>query len=443
MKKFILSALALLLAGGTCIEANAQELTKEQKAALKAEQKAFSGFLKEAKKKSTTGEGYTPDVAAARAAIAEAAKSPLAKDNAEFYLQAGKVETAAWTEAAQKSDYPAYAASAKAGFDYYKKAYNAANGNKGIITEAQQGAFNLYQNTDGLAMIGNVYYQQEDFKSCLEAWAVAKTAFNEPVLTSNPLAAAILPKYAADSTINNLALNSYHVAQYMMQDTVAAIKELLFLKDRATDDVQRNQVLQSLALDYYALDDTLAFEAVLKEGVEKLPNEAWYVNNLINVYVNRGDLNSAATFLDKALEKDADNVVLVNMKGNLLEQQGNVEEALTYYEKALALDPASASVNSSLGRYYYNRALVVEDEYYGKKKFDEGDRQAAPLYAKALPYYENAFAFDTERKDKGIAVALRTLYGRQIAKGGATKQTFVQKYNEVSEAYGFNLFGAQ
>ena len=451
MKKIILSALSLILVGACCVDVNAEEKTKEQlkaeAAAQKALKKEFDGFMKLAKKNSQTGEGLTPNVAAAREAIANAAKSPLAEGNASFYLQAGEVEKVAFYEAAQKSDYPSYAASASAGYEYFSKAYNAAANaakpdNK-TMSAAQAGALDLYRQTSGLSMIGNVYYQTKEYEKCLAAFRKSMTAFNDPVIASqkgNPLADLVIDPSAADSTINNLSLNCFSVAQYMLNNTTEAIKELVYLKDHATDETQLNQVLQSLALDYYALDDTAAFESTLKEGYQKLPNEQWYVTNLINVYIGRGDLNSASTFLDKAIEADPNNAQLVNTKGLLLEQQGNVEGALTYYQKALELDPSSASVNSSLGRYYYNRAQAVEEEYYSKKKFDEGDRQAQPFYEKALPYYEAAYAFDSERKDKNIAVALRMLYGRQVAKLGASTaagKEVAAKRAEVSAAYGF------
>lgn len=451
MKKIILSALSLILVGACCIDVNAQEKTKEQlkaeAAALKALQKEFDGYMKVAKKNSQTGEGLTPNVAAAREAIASAAKMSLAEGNADFYLLAGQVESCAFMEAAQKSDFPGYAASASNGFNYYKKAYEAAKSaakpNAKVIAAAQQGAFEIYRQTSGLSMIGNVYYQTKEFDKCLAAFRTAKTASQEPVIASqsaNPLVKLEIDRNSADSTINNLSLNCFSVAQYMLNDTVEAIKELIYLKDNTTDETQLNQVLQSLALDYYALDDTVKFEATLKEGVQKLPNEQWYITNLINVYIGRQDLNSASSFLDKAIEADPNNAQLVNTKGLLLEQQGNVQDALTYYEKALALDPSSASVNSSLGRYYYNQAQNVEEEYYTKKKFDEGDRQAQPFYDKALPYYEAAYAFDTERKDKNIAVALRMLYGRMVAKAGASSakgKEISAKRAEVSAAYGF------
>lgn len=444
MKKVILSALALILVGANCVDVNAQEKSKEQlkaeAAAQKALKKEFDGYVKIAKKNSQTGEGLTPNVPAAREAIANAAKMSLAEGNASFYLVAGAVESIAFSQAAQAQDYPGYAAAAAACFDYYKKAYASANGNAKVVTEAQQGALNIYQQTSGLSMIGNVFYQEKEFDKCLAAFRAAKVAGQEPVLTSNPLAKAIVELNTADSTINNLCLNCFSVAQYMLNDTTEAIKELVYLKEHAVDDEQLNQVLQSLALDYYGLDDSLAFEATLKEGVQKLPNENWYVNNLINVYINRGDLNSASEFLDKAIASDPNNATLINTKGMLLEQQEKVDEALKFYEKALELDPSSASVNSSLGRYYYNRAQAIEDEYFNKKKFEEGDRQAQPMYDKSLPYYETAYALDTERKDKNIAIALRGLYGRTIAKVGSTSakgKELAAKRKEVSEAYGF------
>lgn len=445
MKKIILSAITMLLVGSACcVEVYAQKakLTPEEKAA----QKLFEGYLKDAKKNGTVDEmnPAPKDIDAARKAIQAAAQMPLAEGNAKFYLQAAQVENAAFTVAAQANDLPNYAAAAQTGFEYYKKAYDAAIAqpkvdNK-IVTAAQQGAFQLFQQTSGLAMIGNVFYQLQDYRKCLEAFRTAKTAANAPVLTSNPLAKSLLDVYLADSTINNLSLNCFSVAQYQLQDTVAANEELIFIKDHPADDTQLNQIMQQLALNYYGADDTLAFENILQEGVRRLPSEPWYVNNLINVYINRGDLNSASQFLDKAIEADPQNVALLNTKGMLIEQQGKVDEALTYYEKALAIDPTNSSVNSSLGRYYFNRALATEDEYYNKKKFDEGDRQAAPLYEKSLPFYETAYAFDSEHKDKNIAVALRNLYGKKIARLGSSSaeaKELAAKRAEVSAAYGF------
>ena len=447
MKKIVLSALALILVGASCIDLNAQEKSKEQlkaeAAAQKALKKEFDGYMKIAKKNSQTEEGMTPNVPVAREAIQNAAKSPLAEGNAEFYLVAGQVENAAFVQAAQAQDLPTYAASAQAGFDYFSKAFSAANGNTKIMSAAQQGALAIFQNTSGLSMIGNVYYQTNEYEKCLAAFRAAKTSADAPVIASqkgNPIAQLTIEKCTADSTINNLALNCFAIAQYNLSDTTEAIKELLFLKDRINETEQLNQVLQQLALNYYGREDSIAFENTLKEGVQRLPSESWYINNLINVYINRNDLNSASVFLDKAIESDPNNAALINTKGLLLEQQEKIDEALTFFEKALQLDPTSASVNSSLGRYYYNRAQAIEDEYFNKKKFDEGDRQAQPMYDKALPYYEKAYAFDTERKDKNIAIALRALYGRIIAKAGSTsakgKEVKAMR-DEVSAAYGF------
>ena len=452
MKKIVLSALALILVGAGCVSANAQQKTKEQlkaeAAAQKALKKEFDGYMKTAKKNSQSDPttGVKPNLPVAREAIKKAEAMSLAEGNAEFYLLAGQIESLAFIESAQASDYPGYAAAAEAGFNYFSKAYDVSVNDKKLakfVAPAQKGALDIYTQTSGLSMIGNVYYQTKEYEKCLKAFRIAKTAFNTPVIASqrsNPIAELSIEKFAADSTINNLSLNSFSVAQYMLNDTTEAIKELLYLKEHVTDPTTTNQVFQALALDYYAMDDTVKFEATLKEGIDRVPNEPWYITNLINLYIGRNDLAAAGVFLDKAIEADPSNATLISTKGQLLEQQEKIEEALTYYEKALAIDPASATVNSALGRYYYNRAQNIEEQYYSKKKFDEADRQALPMYEKALPYYEAAYSFDTERKDKGIAIALRMLYGRQISKLGSSSaagKELKAKRDEVSKAYGF------
>ena len=104
MKKIILSALALLLVGATCVDVNAQEKTKEQlkaeAAAKKAMKKEFDGYLKTAKKNSQFGEGVTPNIEVAREAIKNASKLSISEGNADFYLTAGQVETTAFKLAA-------------------------------------------------------------------------------------------------------------------------------------------------------------------------------------------------------------------------------------------------------------------------------------------------------------------------------------------------------
>ena len=394
MKKIVLSAIALALLGAGCITANAQEKTKEQlkaeAAAQKALKKEFDGYMKVAKKNSQSdpATGVKPNVPVALEAIKKAEAMSLSNDNAEFYLLAGQVEYIAFQEAAQASDYPGYAAAAQAGFNYFSKAYDLSLNDKKLtkfVAPAQKGALDIYSQTSGLSMIGNVFYQTKEYDKCLAAFRTAKTAFNIPVIASqrsHPVSELTIAQYAADSTINNLSLNCFSVAQYMLNDTTEAINELIFLKDRVADETTTNQVLQALALDYYALDDTVKFEATLKEGVKRLPSEPWYITNLINLYIGRNDLNAASEFLDKAIESDPNNADLIRTKGLLLEQQEKIEEA--------------------------------------------------------LPYYEAAFSFDSERKDKGIGIALRQLYGRRIAKVGKTSaegKELTAKRQEVCAAY--------
>ncbi|MBQ0057467.1 MAG: tetratricopeptide repeat protein [Bacteroidales bacterium] len=443
MKKLILSAIALVLVGGACcVEANAADkakLTPEEKAL----QKEFKALLKEANNKSKTDEfAPTPaDLPAARVAIEKAAKMSLAEGNAEFYTIAGKIEEETLKKAQQENDFTTYASSGLAGFQYYSKAYNAAlaDNQKKFIQPAQQGALFLYQATGGLVNAGGAFYQVQEYQKSIEAFRTAIAATKEPVLTSNPLAALTLEQCSADTTINSISYSIFQVAFFGLQDTVTANKELIYLKDHTTDTKLLNQYLQMLAQNYYAADQMTDFENTLKEGMQRIPEESWYIRYLIQTYIDKKDYTSAKGFLDKAMESDPKNVVFLNTKGWLLETEGNADEALKYYEKAYAIDPSDYSINASLGRYYFNQAQEIIDKYEKLKKWEEGDRQAEPVIEKALSYYEAAFALDTERKDKNICFALRGIYGPKIAKLGLSSpaaKPLKAKYAEISEAYG-------
>ena len=171
------------------------------------------------------------------------------------------------------------------------------------------------------------------------------------------------------------------------------------------------------------------------------PENNWYGRNLLNIYLDRKEYAEAAGFIDNIIATDPDNATFVDLKGRLLEMQNDIDGAQACYKRATELDPTSASSWSNLGRIYFNKAQAVEDELYTKKKWDDGDKVAGPMYNEALPFYENAFAFDTERKDNTIANAMRSILYKQFQKPSCpNKKELIAKYNEVSAAYGLPEF---
>ena len=353
------------------------------------------------------------------------------------YLLAGATESIAFNDAVSKSDYAKLAASGQAAFENYKKAYAAAlNKYPSIAQTAQEGALKIYEKTSGLSSIGLAYYQQKEYRKALDAWHASMIAFNEPVLISNPDAQGWIKEYSQSSFIDKSVEYCVSVAYHNLEDK-EAIKELLFLKSIAQGKDAKNKVYEALALKYRVTDDMSAYESTIKEAAGKFPDEPLYIAHLIDLYSDRKDYNSAIQIIDKALVKDPNSVHYNRLKGYTLEQQGKVEAALPFYEKAIKLDPNDLTTITLIGLYYVHRAEAIQDKYNDLKQYEEGNRQAAPFFEKALPYYEKAWSLDKENKGNGYV--LSTLYvfkAQQAGENTPEGKLWIEKWKKLRTELG-------
>lgn len=449
MKRIILTALAAALTlGSFTAYAGGDDAEKAAKKAAKEELKAFNKALKEAKKAS---EGTTPDFAAARAAIATAQANSNSKDNPEFYFAAGEVEYAQMNNERNKPalggkmDEKTIYDCTDAAYDYYTKAYElykAQDPKAKNLETAKAHAFECYQITGGLRANAGYWYNAKDWKKAYAAFSKSIEATQSDLIkegaAQNPiLQETVYAPLAADSTINQTMFNRAVVAIYS-EDHNLAITALEAMKDK---NYETNLIYQSLAKEYLALQDTAKFVDLLKDGVQKMPEEPWYATSLMNVYLEQKNYAEAANYIDNIIKSDPNNARFVDLKGRLLEMQGDNAAAEECYKKATELDATNYQSWSNLGRIAFNRATDKENELYDKKKYDSVDKEAGPLYDAALPYYEKAFAFDSERSDNTIANAMRTILYKKFQKPSCpNKKELIEQYNEVSRAYGLPEF---
>lgn len=446
MKRIILSALTVTLALGT-FNAQAQEDKAAAKAAAKLAKeqlKAFTNDLKEAKKLSEAPE--KPDFAGARAALAKAKENENGKDNPEYYFAAGNVDFAQFNYERQKPasggtmDEVTVLDATAAAYDNYVKAYDLylkTDPKNKNIAQIQQNAYECYRATGAFRANAGRFYNEKNWQKARDFFNMSLDATQSAILNdyaeTNPIVKAELEPFKADSMVSQTAFNRAVCSIYMENHELAK-QDLEFMKDK---NYETNLIYQSLAKEYLTLGDSAAFENLLKEGVQKMPTEPWYSTNLLNIYLDRKDYAAASTYIDDIIKTDPNNATYVDLKGRLLEMQEDNDGALACYKKATELDPTNAGAWSNLGRIYFNRANDKENELYDKKRYDDVDKVTTPLYNEALPFYENAFAFDTEHKDMSIPNAMRTILYKQFQKPSCpNKQELIAKYNEVSAAYG-------
>ena len=409
--KTILLFLALCVTMG--VSAQSKKSEKAYYKAYEAMRKSQQKFLDEAEKYINTDNGKTPNVAAARLALNSAG----GEGTAEYEIVAGDVEKIAYKDAQIKNDEAALGPAGLAAFDHYKKAYALAlNKKPDIVKRAQEGALFVLEMTSGMVTVGMTYAAKQEFRKALEAWHTALTAVKEPVLTSNPQAQNAIKRYSEDSFVDMLIRNCIGIAYHSLEDK-EAVKELEFLKPRARGMEMKNTVCQALALRYYVVDNQSAYEAVLKEGFDKFPDEPWFMIQLVSLYMSKKDYAAANQYLDKAIARDPNNDDRYRTKGVFLQEQGKKAEALTYYQKALKMNPNSVNNNYTMGWYYFSE--------------DDVD--------KALLYYEKAYSLDTKHESTLVCDGLKGVYWIKSVNAGETTpegKRWAEKRQKVMAEYG-------
>ena len=105
------------------------------------------------------------------------------------------------------------------------------------------------------------------------------------------------------------------------------------------------------------------FLAALKEGLEKFPNDNYFVGNMIDYYTNNNQYDEAVSYIDAQIAKNPNNDYFYFVKGYLYQTQKKYEEADQAYAKSVAMNPNSAQAQSYAGLNLCQEAIALgEDE---------------------------------------------------------------------------------
>lgn len=262
-----------------------------------------------------------------------------------------------------------------------------------------------YYEKQELVKYGIYLNDQRDFKT---AYEVFKAHLEIPTLSMmDEKAKAKMP--TNDSTYLQY---KYYEAIFAIQAEMhpEAIAVLNEMKDGDYETISVNQFLYQ---EYVNLNDTANFVATLQNAVVRFPQEAWFLQNLINYYIFSGQEAVAIEYLAKAIEREPNVAQYHHIKGNLDENQKNYEAALEDFDRALALDPKMADAMAGKGRVYYNQAVKInEDAAYisDNKEYKKALDEMQAMFRKSLPFFEEAHKMEPDNRD--YMIVLRQLYGR-------------------------------
>lgn len=368
-----------------------------------AQKKAVSKAYSEAK---------VNNIGEARNQIKQALENPETKDQAKTWWTAGYVEFQAFDaernkllENKQPDDNVLFSAILE-GFRYYVKAaeLDQLPDEKGKVKPKHLRDIKgtMKSNHQYLYSAGGHFFNTKNYKNAYESFKLYSEV---------PFFSYMEKEGLQEDTLLKSARYYAAIAAVSMEDPQTAIVALNACKD---DKENQNEVYQMLATQYDALKDTANLIKVYEEGSTLFPEEPFYVQNLIAMYILTNKHNEALVKLDDATSKNPDNKQLWLIKGQLLDRQEKVEEAIKCYEKVLELDPENAPALGSIGIIYYNQAARLSDENNASavndmKKYKEGRANTVdPAFRKALTYLEKAHKLKPD--ERSVSVALRNTY---------------------------------
>lgn len=173
----------------------------------------------------------------------------------------------------------------------------------------------------------------------------------------------------------------------LSDDAIALYEDL---KDDGFEELFIHQLLYQ---EYFNKKDTANYVRILKEGYAKFPQEAWFLQNLINHYIFTNQMSEAMNYLNSAIEKEPSNAEYLLIKGKLADQLGNPDEAKAAFDKAIELNPKSADAYSEMGRLVYNKAIKLFDDANNIKDlklYNAATKKAEDVLRESIPFYKKA-----------------------------------------------------
>lgn len=178
------------------------------------------------------------------------------------------------------------------------------------------------------------------------------------------------------------------------------------------DGYETTYVYQLLYDEYVQLKDTANFIKTLEEGFEKMPEDPWYIQNLINYYLLNNKIDESKMYITKAIEMLPDVAVYHYVAAKIAETEGDTVAARAAYEKTLELDPNFADAYAGIGVMITEEGQKILDDaaYKSDKEFAAAKKKSQEIFKQALPYFLKA----SELNDSEIAYKknLRMLYYR-------------------------------
>ncbi len=153
----------------------------------------------------------------------------------------------------------------------------------------------------------------------------------------------------------------------------------------------------------------------LEKGRKKHPESMALVIDELNIYLASDKEEEAINKLENALSLDSTNPKLHYALGVAYDKKGKFKKAREAYKKAISKDSTYYGAFRNLGALFYNKAIEINKEMNNldldeEEKYEKLKKERNDLYAKALPYLEEAKSLKAD--DMKTLRALKEIYAK-------------------------------
>ena len=410
MKKvLLLVAAAVMSVSVSFAQEDAKAAAKAEKAAakaLKAEIKAATNVLREAQGILNMPEGG--DLNVANGLIQQAMENVHTKDNPDTWNVAGQIQQRFYMKEAEKLylaqpyDTVAFYGSLSNMCNYFIKCDELEQqpNEKGAVVVKYRPANReqIYVNRPNLLNGGIFYYNKGMFKEAHNLFSQYITTAFVPMLAEYN----ITPE--TDEYMTDIAAYYSVQAGLQAEDYELAMKNIDLAK--LSKDAEMSASIYRLeASTYLNMGDSAKWISLLKEGVERAPEDQYYYSNLLTYYVGNDNYAELEAFADEMLAKNPQ-PIFYYVKGYLYQNMKDYDKAIESYKTVIEMDPTYANAYHNLGICYSDLAQQVSDasatKDFRSKAFKEAQAKMKEYYKMALPMFE-----ELRRLDDGTDPARR------------------------------------
>jgi tetratricopeptide (TPR) repeat protein len=161
------------------------------------------------------------------------------------------------------------------------------------------------------------------------------------------------------------------------------------------------EIIKNIALIYVQQKQNDLAIGAIKDARAVNPLDVGLILTEANLYIQLGDKQKFADLMKEAIEKDPNNHILYFNLGVITAEQGDRAKARSYYESVIELDPSYAASYLNLAALILDGEpeLVEKMNSLGNSradniKYEQLQKQREGLFLEAVPVLENLTEID-------------------------------------------------